>query len=354
MTRRELLLTLPLPALTAGERTSASLLSYRDKAGRSRPVRNERDWRKRVRQVQAAMQEVMGPLPAATPGAPAVTILGEEDGGTYLRRRIDYMAEDGDRVSAFLLLPKSRSGRAPAVLCLHQTVRIGKAEPAGLGGSPHLHYAQELAQRGYVALAPDYPNFGDYHFDPYQHGYLSATMKGIRNHRRAVDLLVALPEVASGRLAVMGHSLGGHNSLFVAAFEPRLRAVVTSCGFTSFARYYGGNLTGWSHRGYMPRIASVYQKSPARMPFDFPELLAALAPRPVFVNAPLNDSNFDVSGVRDCVQAAREVYQRVFHDGDHLVAVHPDSAHDFPDAVRLQAYDFLDRWLGQTPKPRPR
>jgi hypothetical protein len=33
------------------------------------------------------------------------------------------------------------------VLCLHETISIGRAEPAGLGGKPNLHYAAELARR---------------------------------------------------------------------------------------------------------------------------------------------------------------------------------------------------------------
>jgi hypothetical protein len=100
--------------------------------------------------------------------------------------------------------------------------------------------------------------------------------------------------------------------------------VVTSCGFTSFPKYYGGDLTGWSHRGYMPRIASEYGMSPARMPFDFPEVLGAMAPRPVFINAPLRDANFDVSGVNDCVRSAETVYA-LYHAQD-VVTVHPDAS----------------------------
>jgi len=84
---------------------------------------------------------------------------------------------------------------------------------------------------------------------------------------------------------VIGHSLGGHNSIFVAVFDRRIKAVVSSCGFTSFAKYKGGNLAGWSHKEYMPRIAEVYHYNPAEMPFDFTEVLASLAPRPVFIRA---------------------------------------------------------------------
>ena len=57
----------------------------------------------------------------------------------------------------------------------------------------------------------------------------------------------------------------------------------------------------------MPRIADVYGKDPSRMPFDFTEILGAIAPRAVFVSAPIGDGNFEVSGVKDCLRAARPV-----------------------------------------------
>ena len=147
-------------------------------------------------------------------------------------------------------------------------------------------------------------------------GYASATMKGILNHRRAIDLLQSLPEVDAERIGVIGHSLGGHNALFLTAFEPRVRAVATSCGFNAFSHYYGGDLTGWSHQGYMPRIARLYGSDANRMPFDFTELLGILAPRPVFISAPVGDHNFAIAGVRECIESALPVYQRLFNSPD--------------------------------------
>lgn len=301
-------------------------------------------WARHRRDTLENMQKVMGPLPRSSHVKPRITVLEEASEPAFVRKRITYLAEPGDQVPAYLLIPKKQVGRLPAMLCLHQTVRIGKAEPAGLGTNPNLRYAAELAERGFVTLAPDYPNFGDYSIDVYQEAYASATIKGIWNHMRAVDLLSSLPEVDPKRIGAIGHSLGGHNSLFVAAFDKRIRAVVTSCGFNSFAKYMGGDLTGWSHKGYMPRIATEYGKDPARMPFDFPDVLAAIAPRPVFINAPVGDRNFEVSGVRDCVDAARPVY-RLFDADNRLVAEYPDAGHDFPPGIRQKAYAFLDKWL---------
>jgi pimeloyl-ACP methyl ester carboxylesterase len=286
--------------------------------------------------ILAAMEQVMGARPTLAPSPPAIRILGEERFASYTRRRIDYEAEPGDWVPAFLLAPETKDRPLPAAICLHQTTKIGKAEPAGDGPRINLHYAKELAERGFIALAPDYPNFGDYSIDVYERGYQSATMKGIFNHMRGVALLATMPEVAAHRIAAIGHSLGGHNALFLAAFDTRVRACVSSCGFTSFERYFGGDLTGWSHAGYMPRIASVYGKSPSKMPFDFADVLTAIAPRAAFINAPLRDSNFEVEGVRDCVRKAARHFAAT-----RLVARYPDAAHDFPPDVRNEAYLFL-------------
>ena len=285
------------------------------------------------------MQEVMGPLPTLPRSTPAVRVVEEKDAGKYTRRKILYTPEPGDEVPAYLLIPHG-ARHSRAMLCLHPTSEFGKAVAVGLAGRVNRAYAHELAERGYVTLAPDYLGMGEYHYDCYAHGYQSASMKGIWNHLRAVDLLISMPEVDSGRMGVIGHSLGGHNSLFVAMFEPRLRAVATSCGFTSFHKYKKGDLTGWCHKGYMPRIATVYGKSPDRMPFDFPDLLAALAPRALFINAPVRDDNFDMSGVDDCVTRARPLF------GKHLMVVHPDCEHDFPPEARRQCYQFLDSQLG--------
>jgi len=80
------------------------------------------------------------------------------------------------------------------------------------------------------------------------------------------------------------------------------------------------------------------------MPFDFPDVLASLAPRYLFINAPTRDANFDVSGVRESVEAAARIFD-LYDAKDRIVAVHPDCEHDFPPEVREQAYRFVDSVL---------
>src|SRR5262249_48153496 len=148
-------------------------------------------------------------------------------------------------------------------------------------------------------------------FDLKKHAatYASGAMKAVWDNLRAVDLLEILPEVNPKRIGVIGHGLGGQNALFTAAFDGRLAAVVSSCGFTTFPRYKDGKLTDWAHPRLAPRVSAVYGNDPAKIPFDFAELLATLAPRPVFVSAPLRDAVMDAEGVKSAAQSAALVYQ---------------------------------------------
>jgi dienelactone hydrolase len=328
----------------------SKLMVYRTPDGQEHPVRTVDDWAIRRRQIIAGMERVMGKAPDCSKlPPPEVKILGQKEGDGFTRLEITYRADENEPIPAYLLLPKDRPAgkRLPAMLALHQTTPLEKKEVAGEGGNSNLAYAKELAQRGYIVLAPDYPSLGDYQYDFRKNKFASGTMKGIFNHMRGVDLLQAREDVDPERIGVIGHSLGGHNAMFVGVFDPRLKVIVSSCGWDPFHYYMGGHLNGWDQDRYMARIRTVYGNDPNRMPFDFYEVVAALAPRPFFSNSPLHDSNFSVEGVRKAIPKAREVYA-LFGAADRLQVRHPDSQHDFPPAVRREAYELIDQVLQHT------
>jgi hypothetical protein len=83
------------------------------------------------------------------------------------------------------------------------------------------------------------------------------------------------------------------------------------------------------------------------VPFDFPEVIGAIAPQAVFIVAPLHDDNFAVDGVRDVVAAAEPIFA-LYDRAAHLRVIYPDCAHDFSDSARQAAYAFLDEVLRST------
>ena len=184
MYRIALSLTLVLSTLVAAADDApfyADKLDYIDDTGAMQPVMTSEDWAIRRAHVLQNMQQVMGPLPTYPRGDLDVEVITEQRFPTYTRKQITFAVEPGDRLSAYLCIPHAITGKTAGIVALHQTYALGKDEVVGRNGSNNLRYGQELAERGYVVIAPDYPRFGGYEIDPYAMGYESATMKGTQH-----------------------------------------------------------------------------------------------------------------------------------------------------------------------------
>lgn len=338
----------------------SKLLFYSDSDEQKR-VRSAEDWEKKRREILHGMEEAMGKLPSMSNLPPFnVQIRDSLKEALYTRYTIHFTAAENEIVPALLYIPsrKARNGKLPAMLALHGTGDAGKLLVDGLSPLANRAYGKELAERGYIVIAPDYPSMGelkDYDFK--NDRYESGTMKAIFNHMRCVDFLQSRADVDPQRLGVIGHSLGGHNAMFLGAFDTRLKVIVASCGWTLMDFYdigeeaskrYGGRLGPWAQDRYMPLLREKFQLDSEKIPFDFDQVIAAIAPRAFFSNSPLNDSNFEVAGVRQGVASASDVY-RFFNAGENLQVHYPEAAHDFPPEVRVKAYQFIDKVLDHTP-----
>jgi dienelactone hydrolase len=328
-----------------------NLLLYRGADGQRKTATTVAEWEKRRAEIVRAMESVMGKLPSDSKRCPLdVKVVEEVDCGKYVRRLITYQSEPGSRVPAYLCIPKdllAGKKKAPAILCLHGTDNtIGHGTVVGLGKNPNRGYASELAERGYVTFAPNYPLLAKYQPDLKKLGWESGTLKAVWDNIRGLDYLESLPYVNGKAMGTIGHSLGGHNSVYTAVFEPRLKIVVSSCGLDSYLDYYGGDEKnwfpekGWCQTRYMRKLAD-YRGRLAAIPFDFHEMIGALAPRKVLIIAPLKDSNFQHASVDKIAAAARPVFKLYGH-AEHLRVEHPDCPHDFPPAMREAAYKLLD------------
>jgi hypothetical protein len=332
-----------------------NLLVYRGPDGKPAPVKTVTDWARRRAEVVRGMESVMGKLPGDEKRcALDVKVEEEADGGTFVRRLITYASEPGGRVPAYLLIPKdvlAGKKKAPAVLCLHGTDNVvGHGTVVGLGKNANRGYALELARRGYVTLAPNYPLLARYQPDLKKLGWESGTLKAVWDNLRGLDLLASLPFVDHSKgFGAIGHSLGGHNAVYTAVFDDRLKAVVSSCGLDSYLDYFHGDPKhwdperGWCQTRYMRKLAA-YKGRLADIPFDFHEMVGALAPRHVLLIAPKKDSNFRADSVDRIVAAARPVFKLHGHEG-RLRLEHPDCGHDFPPEMREAAYKLFDAVL---------
>ena len=319
-------------------------LSYALDANAKRsPIGTVADWKVRRGHVLDNMARVMGAFPSPLRRVPLdVKVESETKVGNLIRKKVTFQSDPDDRVPAYIFLPSEKpKAKLPVILALHQTTRLGKDEPAG-NGTKNMPYALELAERGYIVVVPDYPMFGEHKYDfAKATGYESGSMKAVWDNVRAIDLVETIPEADPDRIGVIGHSLGGHNALFTAMFEPRIKVIVTNCGFSSLQK---DDVPSWTGPTYMPRIKTDFGSDAARVPFDFHAVLAVLAPRAVLAIAAEQDDDFDFNGVKDTITAASTIY-KLYGATDRLVGTYPKTKHAFPPEARNVAYEFLDRQL---------
>jgi len=308
------------------------------------------------------MQKVMGKLPLRPEQIDSdIRIIDSLKEASYTRYNILFTVAKGEILPVYLYIPYQTGTpkRLPAMLVLHETDPLGRKAVDGQGDKANRSHAKELAQRGYVVIAPDFPSFGDtkdYNFNTDR--YNSGTMKGIFNHMRCIDLLQNRPDVDAENIGVLGHSLGGHNSIFLAAMDERIKVAVSSCGWTQLDFYnigaeaekkYGGRLGPWAQTRYMPLLKTKYNLENKVVPFDFNLIISAIAPRAFFSVSPTRDANFDYKGVQSGIALVEPIY-RSLNSLDKLQVRYPDDEHDFPLENRKEAYAFIDKILGHTPR----
>ena len=200
----------------------SDLLVYLDSHGEKRPVTTPEEWAIKRKQILEGMQKAMGSLPGLS-GLPPMDIEINErlKQHNYTRYTINFTVAENERVPAYLYVPtrKSKKHRLPAMLALHETDSFGKKSVDGDGHHTNLGYARELAKRGYVVIAPDYPGYGDLKgYDFKTDRYQSGTMKSIFDNIRCIDLLQARYDVDPDRIGVIGHFIGRTQRLVHSGF----------------------------------------------------------------------------------------------------------------------------------------
>ncbi len=324
------------------------------------------DWEAKRDRILGVLSHFFGEPTDLKPPDPQADTLDEKDCGDYIRRHVRIRSEPDDWIPAYLLLPKPiPTAPRPTMIVLHQTVAQGKDEPCGVNDRakeyPELALALELVRRGYICLAPDMIGFGERippGAQPYQtarefyrrHPHWSFFGKMVWDVQRIVDWLGTVPQVDERRIGIIGHSHGAYGAIMGAAFEPRISAVVASCGFTTLRADPAPNR--WSHlTPLMPRLG-FYMDDIKQAPFDWHEIIACLAPRPYFNWARSDDSNFQhIENFGEIFDQLRQVYG-LYGSADELEGRITPGPHGFPKEGREAAYAWLDQHLPPRPDPK--
>jgi pimeloyl-ACP methyl ester carboxylesterase len=274
--------------------------------------------------------------------------------GVYTRRLVSYNVEADERAHAYLGVPLDLDGKAPGVVALHGTFAQGKERAAGLVDNPDKAYLDHLCRRGYVVIAPDHfvaghriPPEGPYETGRFheKHPEWTAVGKFTYEHSIAVDVLQSLDEVDPERIGAMGHSLGGHGTIFLAAYDERIKAAACNCG-ASFFRHNPG-VEHWARdRWYVYfkhiRPGLLEGKLP---PIDFHEIIALIAPRAFLDVSGLNDGH-PLTQRQRVLMLTRimDVYELEQAPGNFAFYAH-GRGHAVPHESRQLIYGWLDAHL---------
>lgn len=197
---------------------------------------DETTWKQQREQIRAKWNVFLGAYHYADLPLQLET-LKEEKLEDCTRLLIRYQAEPGRKVRAYLLIPHKTSTRPlPAVVAFHGTNAKTFDKLVGLDAEPERHMGLRLAKRGFIVICPE-------NFLWEQNSYTASTAAALKSHpgskgmavmladgMRAVDALLSRPDVDAKRIGAYGHSLGGKETLYLTAFDDRIRAAVSSEG----------------------------------------------------------------------------------------------------------------------------
>jgi hypothetical protein len=132
--------------------------------------------------------------------------------------------------------------------------------------------------------------------------------------------------------------------LLTAAVDGRVKALAAVAGFDPLRLDTGEKavegVLQYSHlHGLIPRFG-FFAGHEDRLPLDFDEVLASVAPRAVLVVAPALDRYARVDDVRSEVGQARRVYERLGRP-DALRLETPLEFSRFPRPLQEQVFDWL-------------
>lgn len=302
-----------------------------------RPITRLADWQTRRNQIRTQWLDFLGIWKSARP-KPKLQVVAEDRPAGCVRQFVRYEAEPGDVVEGYLIRPaKTEARRVPGVAVFHSTVNHTIRQPAGLEGPPEYHFGLKLAQKGCVTFSPRC--FLWRSADNYQsqvawfekrHLRSKGMAKMLWDAMVALDVLEAQPNVNPKRLGAVGHSLGAKEVLYLAAFDERVAATVSSEGGV------GTRFSNWEAPWYLG--PAIQAKDIAT--YEHHQLLALIAPRPFLL---VGGDSADGAASWPFIGAALPVYR--LYNGARIGLFNHKKGHTIPPEAERRIYDWLLTYL---------
>jgi pimeloyl-ACP methyl ester carboxylesterase len=373
----------PTPHPAPSPHGLTALLEIHD-GDRVTTVANDEQWQVKYRHLRENLDWLVGERPPVAQSVTAKTVFETACAG-YVRRKIRLQIErkvssqilfqaaldghtrrrilltvESEGVPAYLCLPTVTRTPRPAVICLHQfNQAAGARESVGLDPEHNdVAFADELARCGYVTLAFDLPGYGERR--PADKSTAEAIVAFYRAEPRcsllgrmawevscAVEYLSSLDMVDSRRIGCMGHLLGGIVAMFASALDKRLKAVVASSACATFRSQIeqGVGRSIWcSGTGLLPILGFFEGEQAGLLPIEYHEIMALIAPRPMFLCTPLKSEHFPRERLEEVASHVENLYSFLGHP-ERLSIQYPHYFIFFPEELREDIYQWLTRFL---------
>lgn len=297
------------------------------KNDQGKKLRTEKDWNQKKVAIRQQINWVLGEEPPGVPASPVKELSTREDYvssfisrpkvkngkkmniapykalGDYLYGSVYYPTDSNGEMR------KKANGKIPVVIYLHKFSNTGYDSNL----NPLFN---DLLAKGFAVLAMDMVGYGTrieegtYFYERYPHW--SKLGKMVTDTRAAVDALESLDFVDKDKIFLAGYALGGTVSLFTAALDERIAGTAVSSAFTPLrdgqANQDNEGLRAYSHLyGLLPRLG-FFAGNENRLPVDFPEIIATIAPRPLLVISPTLDRHANAVKVKQGMQEVSSVY----------------------------------------------
>lgn len=250
-----------------------------------------------------------------------------------------------------------------ATMTLELMIPEGPAErPVFMTQWNHRDWAQLAVRRGYIGCVyagADLKDDTDAYMFLYPDYDFSGLMRRAWGASRAVDYLLTRDEVNPKQIAITGHSRNGKQSLWAAAFDERIAAVVSSSSSTGgdmpwrycdpqYASETLDYVTAWNGHWFHPRL-KFFSGREDKLPVDQNLLAALVAPRGLLFHYSIVEKGLNSWSIEQNYYSAKKVYD--FLGVPEHIGVHTRMGDHLPVPARdvEQTIDFLDSYFGRRP-----
>jgi pimeloyl-ACP methyl ester carboxylesterase len=172
--------------------------------------------------------------------------------------------------------------------------------------------------------------------------------KHIEDTLAAVEALQKIDFIDPKRIYLLGYATGAMTALHAAALDERIAGVVSVAGFTPMRLDSASKGTGgvgrWSiWLPFQPKLGAFVGQE-TRIPYDYHDVLALIAPRPAMIFAPKIDTQATFADVKQCVDEAGAVYE-LFAAMDKLQLHELDDYNHFSPESQQVVYEKLKRMI---------